>query len=150
MSFPPTDYLAAEAGIVARLEEVLIDAELPGVKVWTAANFPETDEDSQPVPRIDVIYDGDRNIESSPGGASIEQLWNIVIAVRNVAASTSAKAARATAGPLAVVVCRGLYDFSPGYGLAKLRQASSPYRATLSGWRYYLPLAFTTHFSLRR
>lgn len=147
-------YLAAEALIVARLQERVRDVYEPRLHVLTAASVQATREGEQPTPAVQVVYYGDSRVQAQAQGArsQVQQTWLAVVCVRNVAEVRRGGPAREDAGLLGVHVCRALMGWAPGdgAGYSRLEQVQSPYRATYTAGRLYLPLAFTLGFELRK
>jgi hypothetical protein len=145
-------YLAAEPLIVARLCAALPQHDRR-VRVQTAPDLQGVKEAGQPTPRVDVLYHGDSQVEPQGGGllTSITQTWICVICIDNVAGLRQGAEARQDAGKLGLAVRQALTarDWSPGEGLSRLEQIASPYAASYSAGRMYLPLAFRTSFQLR-
>lgn len=142
------DYLAPEAGIVARLQE---PGRLPGGwRVLTAPDLQAIREAGGPTPRVEVIYAGDAKVSSAARGGviTIQQSWVVVVCVRNVRGLRSGAAVRADAGPVIVRVLNALRGHPPAAGWGPLQPALSGWRATYRDGLAWYPVGFHTGFQL--
>lgn len=142
MSDGLSDYLAPERAIVARL-----DARLPsGWRVLTAPDLTGVEERSQPMPAAQVIYAGDQSVESLGQGGlvHINQLWLVVLCVRNVSDIRSGEGVRSDVGVVIPVVYRALAGWRPAPHWGRMMAVTSPFRATYREGRAYFPIAFET------
>ena len=135
-----TDYLAAEQGIINRLQAVT------NYKILTAADLEDAMEGQTPAPAIFVLYAGESNIKTTPNGARVEvvQTWVAVVVVRNTRQPSSGQGARGEAGQMLGIVADALMGQSPGLSLTTLKQVSSPWPPSFDNGFYYYPLAFST------
>lgn len=140
------DYLAAEALIVARLQEALAD--LPRLKVLTVADLAGVQQQAQHTPAVQVLYAGDQ----VPGGAAtdrgnyhaLRQRWMAVVAVRSVRRQASGQAAREQAGPILSRTLQALAGWRPGQGYGPLVRINAPAPVFRPGGYGYFPLQFET------
>lgn len=137
------DYLAAEALIIARLEDRLA---ADGVKVLAAADLAGVEERKQIVPAVHVLYDGDRLGQSVSRGIQhqVYQRWFAVVAVRNARGQATGAAARSAAGPLITKTIQALAGWAPSSDHQPLVRVSAPRPRFSPGGFAYFPLAFET------
>jgi hypothetical protein len=138
------NYLSAEQLIVDRLK-----AEVVGLAgVFSAADLDGVVDRQQIVPAAHVLYDGDR-IADGAGRSStgekqkVEQLWYVVLAVRNARTASTGEAARADAGVLLLRILKALqgWRLSPEHDPMKRINGVNPGHA--SGF-LYIPIRFST------
>jgi len=143
------NWLAAEPLLVERLRTVLGSS----AHVLTARALAAVEEAGQPTPAVHVLYHGEPSIQSGAAGVvtDVTQTWLLVCCIENVATLKQGAAAGQDAGHLAMRVRTAVTGpaWRPGGGLAPFEQVPSPYAATYSSGRLYLPLAFRTKFQLR-
>ena len=141
----PSNFLAAEPLIIARLRAVL-----PAhVHVLAAADLADVSADMQPTPAVHVLYQGYSVADNrTPAFAAVDQQWLTVIVARNLRDITGGFDARQDAGPLAAQVMDALYRHrlkaadGTYFGAAPLRLDSAP-QAGFADGHFYLPLGWT-------
>lgn len=121
------DYLSAEPAIVERLKDQV--PELRKVEGATElAAITERDFPNLQTPAAYVVYAGDRvgggTSDSARQGRDqvVQQVWAVVLAVRNVREVTTGAAIRAQAGPLITAVLSALAGWEPIPELRALRR----------------------------
>lgn len=144
-----TNYLSAEAFIIARLREKAPEA----VKaVLSAADLAGVAESKQVTPALHVLFHGyrpTRAVEGSRGAIQeTEQTWVVVTAVRNLRTPKTGEHAREEAGPILSAVLAALQGWQPSPKHTPLELAGGP-RAGFTGGYGYFPLAFTTRVVTR-
>lgn len=132
-------FLSLEAALVERLAATLPSA----VQVLTAADLAGVAEGSQPTPAVHVVYDSGAIKQRTPDGraAKVEQLWYVVIAVRNVRGVRSGSDARFEASALADQVLAALMGWQVAATQQPLMLSGLPKTQYSAGFMY-LPLAF--------
>lgn len=143
------DYLALESLIVDRLMK---ETTMPDRHVLTAPDIEQVEEEQQTTPAYHVIYAGDR--APSAGGTAaasraqvVEQLWLVVVAVRNVRDVRRGKAARELAGPWVTELINALQGWQPGQDYNELRRdLSAPPAAYQKGF-FYVPTLWASTFA---
>lgn len=138
------NYLALEPLLLQRLAEQV----LPGgqaVEVLGAPDLEHVTERDQRTPALHVLYDDYRPIQAQAGGliAQTEQLWTVVVVVKNVR-GRGKTAAREDGGGLMVLVTRALQGWKPGTDHSRMQLANPRYRATYRGGFAYFPMTFST------
>lgn len=143
------DYLALEALIVDRLNSATAMTER---RILTAPDVEAVEEAKQTTPAYHVIYAGDR----APAGRStaadsraqlVEQLWLVVVAVKNVRETRRGKAARGLAGPWVTEAITALQGWQPGGEYWPLqRDLSAPPAAYQAGF-FYVPTLWACVFA---
>lgn len=135
-------FLALEPELMARLRERLDAAGLPKVHVLGAADLAGVTEEKQIVPAVHLVYQGHSVLESRADGtaARIGQTWLAVVATRNTRTVKTGAAARAEAGPLALLVARALMGWQPPSAAKRLHLVQGPGAGFNAGFAY-LPLA---------
>lgn len=100
---------------------------------------------SKPSPRLYVIFDGYRVLESDDRGqaARIETRWLVVVSVKHASKTADGAPARAKAAPLVLTVLGHLLGWQAGIGFGPLKLANGPRSDFAAGILLY-PLAFTT------
>lgn len=143
------DYLALEGLIVARLAA---QTAMPAKRVLTAPDIEQVEEARQTTPAYHVIYAGDR-APSGGGGAArsryqvVEQLWLVVVAVKNVRDVRRGQAAREQAGPWVTELIAALQGWRPGDDYNELqRDLGAPPAAYQAGY-FYVPTLWAVTFS---
>jgi len=144
------DYLALEDLIVARLQA---ETAMPDRQVLTAPDIEEVEEQQQTTPAYHVIYAGDRAAGGARGVAAnaraqvVEQLWLVVVAVKNVRKVRRGKAAREDAGPWVTEAIAALQGWKPASGYSHVqRDLSAPPAAYQAGY-FYVPTLWAVTFS---
>lgn len=143
-----TDYLAAEALLLARLSD-----QVPGVKaVLAAADLEGVEEAKQVTPALHLVFGGYRPLRQGQGAGGrlveTEQTWWVVVAVKNLRTAKTGTDARAEAGPLLAAVLGALLGWKPSPDHAPLELAPAPRGGFSKGFGYY-PLAFVTRVIMR-
>lgn len=133
--------LALEPLLLARLREQLP----PGVPVLPKASLDAQAEGLLRAPAVYVIYAGGEVAERRPDGRAVKlrQRWLCLVAVRNLAESTSGQPAREDAGTLADVVLTALMGWQPPGASAPLSLVELPDLGYVAGYQT-LPLVFAT------
>lgn len=142
-----TNYLSAEALIKQRLI-----AEVPAVNernVLSARDLEGIQESAQPVPALHVLYfddevpggDGDKAIHGRH--QRIQQLWTVMVVVRNVRDATG-QAVRQEAGELILAVLKALQGWTPSPDHGPLQRRKAPFRTTYRNGFAYFPFLFST------
>lgn len=140
------DYLAFEGPLKARIEALVAQ----GVRVRSIAELGEWQSRAQLAPAVFVGYSRDL-LDSSAGGANQAWLqeWWAVIAVRNVADTTTGEALRRTAGPLLADVMQGLGGWTPDDSLFRaLQRQNSPQTRYYVGYAEF-PTLWQTRIVIR-
>ena len=131
---PELDYLAAGE----RLRELLLPLKTRGLKeVFVATDLEAVANLGQHTPAIHVIYQGEREIESSQSGrqSAFDQVWLLVLVHR--ATPKEASAGVWLGRLLQAVAGRACGD-------STFRRESAPVKPSYKGGVVYLPLAFKT------
>ncbi|HAT2250267.1 MULTISPECIES: phage tail terminator protein [Aeromonas] len=131
---PELDYLAAGE----RLRELLLPLKGQGLKeVFVATDLEAVANLGQHTPAIHVIYQGERENESSQSGrqSAFDQVWLLVLVHR--ATPKEASAGVWLGRMLQAVAGRACGD-------STFRRESAPVKPSYKGGVVYLPLAFKT------
>jgi len=131
---PELDYLAAGE----RLRELLLPLKGQGLKeVFVATDLEAVANLGQHTPAIHVIYQGERENESSQSGrqSAFDQVWLLVLVHR--ATPREASAGVWLGRMLQAVAGRACGD-------STFRRESAPVKPSYKGGVVYLPLAFKT------
>ena len=131
---PELDYLAAGE----RLRELLLPLKGQGLKeVFVATDLEAVANLGQHTPAIHVIYQGERESETSQSGrqSAFDQVWLLVLVHR--ATPKQASAAVWLGRMLQAVAGRACGD-------STFRRESAPVKPSYKGGVVYLPLAFKT------
>jgi hypothetical protein len=140
---------AVGAAIKARLETKLaaklplsFGAGKPG-RVYTSAETALIEERSQVTPGVHVVYNGANPTgrETGPKVAELEQDWQIVAVVRNVATSANGAGARAEIDPIVTAIIESLLGWKPVTGGSELMMGNSDGPSFSEGFMY-VPVAF--------
>lgn len=139
------NYLSAEELIVNRLKSEL--PELNG-KVFSAADMEGVAESTQVTPAAHVLYFGDRVVDgngrSSTGEVQcVDQVWYVVLAVRNARTQLTGQAARADAGLLIKKLLKALQGWQPTVEHGPMKRVNGAAPGFKAGFGY-LPFCFTT------
>jgi hypothetical protein len=143
------NFLTLEALLVARLK-----ANFDGsAKVLTAADLKGAATLGQFAPAVFVMYDGYRlpgeGGSANQGGAQmLDQLWTIVVVVRNVADPLNNQGVRNDAGALLATLFAALLGWKPGPAFRPLRAANPPRPSSADGVGYF-PSSFSTRVTLQ-
>jgi len=138
------DFLGCEALIIERLKN-----KASGVKaVLSAADLADVAEKQQTTPALHVISGGWKPTAVKPGSggmlsAEFEQIWLVVVAVRNVRSAKTGTDARAEAGPILAATLKALLGWRPSNEFQPFKPAPAPKPGFSAGYGYF-PLAFTT------
>lgn len=136
------DYFVAEKPIVDRLK-----VEVPEVngRVFTLSNIEQVTEEQQTTPALHVLHGGDIIGKSSSDGQAqtFDQIWIVVVAVKNAKAQKSGELLREIAGPIIFKLLRALQGFQPDISCAPLHRMESAEPEYKSGFAFF-PYAFTT------
>lgn len=135
------NYLAAEQLIITRLKETV--PELVDVSDWS--DYASINEAAIRTPSAYVLYLGDRPREAGGKGEvqRADQIWGVMIVVRNVAQRPGGGEIRETAGPLMMRTLRALMGWQPAPQYRPLERMPAPrpdYRDSVG----YFPLQFAT------
>lgn len=144
-------FTAVESAIVERLKDKLGDLVL---KVYSAAELAQVEEESQKTPAVMVAFDGYAPV--TPNGGSqgkiqlVEKAWLVVPHVRSARDTRTHQGARDEASPIIDAVLQALIGWRPPIdGEMPLALAGAPGAAfTDAGFAYY-PLAFTNRRTYR-
>ncbi|MBX9561577.1 hypothetical protein FKF73_02565 [Aeromonas hydrophila] len=131
---PELDYLAAGE----RLRELLLPLKTRGLKeVFVATDLEAVANLGQHTPAIHVIYQGERESETSQSGrqSAFDQVWLLVLVHR--ATPKEASAGVWLGRMLQAVAGRACGD-------STFRRESAPVKPSYKGGVVYLPLAFKT------
>lgn len=131
---PELDYLAAGE----RLRELLLPLKGQGLKeVFVATNLEAVANLGQHTPAIHVIYQGERESETSQSGrqSAFDQVWLLVLVHR--ATPKEASAGVWLGRMLQAVAGRACGD-------STFRRETAPVKPSYKGGVVYLPLAFKT------
>jgi hypothetical protein len=140
------DYFASEFGIVNRL---LVEVPEVNGHVFTPNDISQVTSEQQITPAIHVIYGGSILGKCSSDGQSqvFEQIWIIVLAVKNAQAQKTGEKLRAEAGPIICKILRALQGFVPADGFESLHRFEASEPIYLAGFACY-PLGFTTKLTI--
>lgn len=144
------NYLSPETAIEARLNEA---GRLPdGWRVLVAANLEGVLEKNQPTPAVHVLFLGESEIQSEPGGrvVYITQLWGTVLVDRNLRDLQTYGSAREDLSPVIPQVLGSLMGWSPAEGFSALEPVRAPLRLQYRNGYAYFPYAFITRLQLRK
>lgn len=140
------NYLAAEPLIIARLKEQV--PEFVHVGDWS--EYSTLEEGAIATPAAFVMYGGDRLHDAGGKGAvqRIDQMWGVVVVVRNVAQRRAGTAIREEAGPLMMKTVNALMGWKPAPQFRELERmpAPRPEYAKLVG---FFPLQFAAALILK-
>lgn len=145
------NYLAAESLILSRLKDRI--AGVPQRDIAAAADLADVTEKQQRPKAIYVQYFDDALVAGDKGktfagqAVAVDQLWLVVVMVRNVS-DTSGSQAREDAGPIVLEVLRSLQGFIPSSEHGALQRRNSPYRTTFRNGFCYVPMLFATRVSV--
>ena len=142
------DYLSAENLLIARLK-----AEVPELAgVFSAADLEGVAEAQQVTPAAHVLFYGDRVVESGNGRSStgdcqlVDQIWYVVLAVRNARAQATGEATRRDAGPLATKILKALQGWQPSPDHSPLKRIHGAGPGHKPGF-LYLPFCVQTRIT---
>lgn len=140
------NYLAAEQLIIERLKKEI--TEFVDVSNWT--DYSTIKETAISTPSAYVLYRGDRPLEAGGKGAvqRVDQLWAVVIVVRNVTQKRGGENIRETAGPLMMRTLRALMGWQLADQYRPLERVPAP-EPTYGDFVGYFPLQFTTGLILK-
>lgn len=133
------NWLAAEALIIDRLK-----AKVPEAKLVQAMPELDIENVAQKCPALIVIYQGDRLSDSALDGQVMiaEQIWSVVVVVKNVKDIAQGAASRVEAGLLMTKAIKALSGWQPNAdfktGLTRINAGGAGYLAGVS----WFPLAF--------
>jgi phage gp37-like protein len=138
-----------EAAIVARLKSQLDDELL---RVYTAAELAQTDEQLQVTPNCTVIYNGYRTDGSVASGIVQGVIWSwlVVVAVKSAEEAARSSGARAIGIDLVEKAMTALINFRPLDGAGSILRLADAPAASFSeaGFAYY-PLIFEITRAMR-
>ena len=142
------NYLSAEPAIIARLKASV--PELLGV--FSASDLEGVVEAQQTTPAAHVLYFGDKVVDGSGRSSTgevqcVDQLWYVVLAVRNARNQITGQAARADAGPLISKILKALQGWVPTQAHGPLKRINGAGPGFKSGFAY-LPFCFTTRVTV--
>lgn len=138
------DHLALEPLLIARLK-----AEVPGFRdVLCAADLASIQESSQSTPAAHVVLDSDGfpDTESGKKMTRIEQVWVVMVTVRNVRDTLGGADTRKDAGPLIKAVHKALSGWHPSPEDKPLVRVKPPYKSGFNAGFGYFPMAFRFTF----
>ena len=143
------NYLSAESLIVDRLKALVPEF---GPNVFSAADMEGVSEASQNTPAAHVLYYGDRVVEgqgrSSTGEVQcVDQVWYVVLAVRNVRDQITGQATRAEAGPLLKKTLKALQGWAPSVEHGPMKRSNGAAPGFKAGY-IYIPLCFSTRITI--
>jgi hypothetical protein len=143
------NYLSAEPLIIARLKAVVTEL---GGNVFSAADLDGVNANSQITPAAHVLYYGDRvaqgNGRSSTGECQCtDQVWYVVLAVRNAASQETGEDARLEAGILLKKIMKALQGWQPSPEHGYLIRGNGPAPGFKAGFAYF-PILFTTRVTV--
>jgi len=135
------NYLAAEQLLIERLKQAV--PEFARVSDWS--EYSTLDESIAITPAAYVVYGGDQLRPAGGRGEvqRIDQIWGVVIVVRNVAQRLAGTAIREEAGPLMMQVLRALMGWQLADQLRPLERMAAP-RPQYEKLVGYFPLQFAT------
>ena len=145
------NYLSAEPLILNRLKSRVIG--VPQQDMAAAADLAEVTEKQQRPKAIYVQYFDDALVSGDKGrtfigqAVAVDQLWLVVVMVRNVS-DTSGSQAREDAGPIVLEVLKSLQGFVLSKEHGALQRRNSPYRTTFRNGFCYVPLLFAARVSV--
>lgn len=138
-------YFIAESLIKQRLTNKLTTIKTENILVTT--DMKDVAFKNQIVPAVHIIYAGDTvetNDSKNKGqGQSINQIWHIVIAVRNERTLLS-NSGLIDADPIITDVLKSLQGHQLSPDLGELRRERSPYKPTHNDGYSYFSFAFST------
>lgn len=139
------NFLVVEAAIVERLRAVLNDQQ-PAVRVMTAAELKDTQEQGQHAPAVHVIYGGPACVESRADArqARLVHTWMLVHVVRHA----RPELARQLAGELLARAGGAVMGLRVAGAAGPLRLAPRSPAPRHAGTTMFFPLVFEieTHF----
>lgn len=134
------NWLAAEALIIERLK-----VKVPEAKLVHAMPELDIEHVAQKCPALIVIYQGDRIADDANNAQVIvaEQVWSVVVVVKNVKDIAQGSASRAEAGVLLTKAIKALSGWQPSpdfkAGMKRVNAGGAGYLAGVS----WFPLAFS-------
>lgn len=140
----PWNFLAAEPGIVARVEQL---AQAPGAAwarlVGTRKHLADVAEEMQVTPAVYVVYDGFAVLPGSDEALlQLSHRWLVILALGHAGSQRDADRLNQAAGPYLGQLLMGLHGYLP-QGTHEPLQASTPPRPYYSPARFaYYPLLF--------
>lgn len=142
------NYLSAEQLIVTRLKERV--PELVGA--FSAADLDSVQEAKQTHPAAHVLYYGDRIVEGSGRSSigdcqTVDQVWYVILVVKNARTQLTNEAARADAGPLILKILKALQGWQPSPEHSPMKRVNGAAPGFKSGFAY-LPFCFTTRITV--
>jgi hypothetical protein len=143
------NYLSAEQAIISRLKTTFPDF---SQRVFAAVDLAGVTEAAQVTPAIHVLYNGDKVVDgggrSSTGEVQcIDQMWYVVLAVRNVRNQISGQATREEVGVLAGKVLKCLQGWSPTKDHGPLKRTTGVPPGYNDGY-FYMPFCFATRVTI--
>jgi hypothetical protein len=142
-----SDYFAAEVPIVEQLKSAVT---LVSGKVWTFSDSDKIEESQKnESAALHVIHGGDRLGRSAADGKSqtFDQVWIVIVAVREPKDQTSGTFLRDIAGPIICQVLRALQGFKPSDYHGELHRMETIEPVYKSGFAFF-PLAFSTKMTI--
>lgn len=138
------DYFAAEALILERLS-----SQIPAFRlVQGARDFAGVLEQTGVSPAIHLVYDGQEVRMGAGSAQAVDQLWLVVVAVKNVREATNGLGERQEAGPLLIQTCQALLGWRPGEDHGPMRMVSASGASFAQGVAFF-PLRFSTRVMLQ-
>jgi hypothetical protein len=142
------DYLSAEPAIIARLKDQV--PEMRGH--FSASDLEGVVEAQQVTPAVHVLYYGDRVVSGSGTSSTgemqcVDQLWYVVLAVRNARTPNTNEAVRADAGPLVSKVLKALQGWKPSALHGPLKRINGADPGFKAGFAYF-PYLFQTRLTI--
>lgn len=139
------NHLIAEQLIKARLIHKVEC--IPAKHILSAIDLEGVKQKSQVIPAIHVLYADDVVVTSDKAGSgrgqTFDQLWNVVVVVRNVKDSTG-ESSRAAAGDIIDATLKALQGWTPSNDHTALHRTRSSFRTTYMNGFVYFPLQFST------
>lgn len=140
------DWLCLEPLIKTRLADVVDDSGNP-VRVFSAADLEGVRAATQHTPAIHVLFDRYQLAEQQGKGLvqAWDQIWSVIVVVRNVRRAATGEASRADAGPIIGQVLARLQGWLPNDGEhGPLMPTNPSYRAGNVAGTATFPFSFAT------
>ena len=141
------DYFAAESPIVEQLKASV--TQVSG-RVYTFSDVNNIEESQKNFESaLHVLHGGDKLGRSGSDGRAqvFDQVWIVVVAVRNARDQTSGALLRDVAGPIICEVLRALQGFKPSDYHGELHRFETIEPVYKAGFAFF-PLAFTTRMTI--
>ena len=146
------NFHASQLDLVQRIKKFSQECETPWARiVGTRDDMAATQEESQLVPGVDVLYRGPSFKSATESKAEVEHRWRIVVAVAGPVNTHETAVRDEEAGRYLPILLQALHGYIPDGSTAPLVPATPPEPKTSGRYGYY-PLDFTalTIYSTRR